>query len=62
MNSMKRRPIKLNEADVLNALIVDPFADQIRRAVEMGYSFGEIAHAIDMAKVHAQAEITGVEP
>ena len=56
------KPVKvatLNEADVFNALIVDPIANSIKYAVELGYSLQEVKHGIDTALFHAEAEITG---
>ena len=54
---MKRRKINLNEADVFNAVLVDPMADMIRRALELGFSSKEVEHGIDMAKMHAEEEM-----
>lgn len=49
--------MRLNKEDVLNALIVDPVADQIIRARELGYTMGEIGGALDWAREHAAAEL-----
>jgi len=55
---MKRLKVaRLNEAAVFNALIVDPVANSIKYAVELGYSIQEVKHGIDTALFHAQSEI-----
>jgi len=55
---MKRLKVAtLNEADVFNALIVDPVANSIKYALELGYTMQEVKHGIDTALFHTQSEI-----
>ena len=53
---MAKTSPNLNKDDVLNALVSDPLADAIRRALEMGYTGDEVRDAADRGVLNGEAE------
>ncbi len=48
--------MKLPREDVLNALLLDVLADQVRRALELGYSHREVNAAVRRGLSHGLYE------
>ena len=48
--------MKFSAEDVLNALVTDPVADQVRRALELGYSLQAVEDAVSRGMGHGVDE------
>ena len=48
--------MKLSVEDVLNALVTDPVGDQVRRALELGYSLKDVEDAVSRGMGHGMTE------